>query len=63
MSRCGTCKYYACMGNIECIQEECPLYDPDNEFSSCKCVDCMFDRNEDCTMYTPRAEVEEEDEL
>lgn len=60
MSRCGTCKYGECLGDTECIKEECPLYDPSGEIACCKCVNCIFDMSEKCTMYTPREEEEEE---
>lgn len=52
MSRCGTCKYDECMGNIECIKEECPLYNTANKHSDCTCVDCWFDMDGDCPGFT-----------
>lgn len=58
MSRCGACKYDACPGDTECIKEKCPLYDPSGNVTCCRCVNCMFDMSEECTMYTPRDEEE-----
>lgn len=54
MSRCDICIHDECMGEWQCVGEQCAVFNADEE--GCGCILYDFDMNEDCPLYEPKEE-------
>lgn len=55
MSRCSICIHDDCMGEWQCVGEQCKVFNADEQ--GCGCVLYSFDMNEDCPLYEPKEET------
>lgn len=51
MSRCSICIHDDCIGEWQCIGEQCAVFNTNEESCGCGCVLYNFDINEDCPLY------------